>query len=530
MPPPTRNQIFISYSHKDERWRDELETHLKPYLRDGSIISWSDKQITPGSEWFREIQSALTNSKVAVLLVSPDFIASHFIHEHELGPLLEEAEQGGVKILWVPVYDSPYKQTALKRYQAVLDASKPLGGMTKAKRARAWVRICEEIQKGVKESAGATQISTVLPKTLYLKTAEGMKKIAEDGVPLPARRVIRGSKSWDDSTFDVDVYQEDEKISTIEVGDLPSDAGTGSRVIITVEITQKNEMKGTVAIHSRTDTLLAKRNIHFQFPPLRLPSPAELRAQFDELELKRQELEALSSDPDQRLLLAGKGEKLSRKLTKLFSEMDPDKQEILVAIKQLDQLVNPPPDDMNPPKAEFRRLVENCRDLLEGKLSESGTQPLQQMLERIENDGNDAATTKNHKKWAATNESLVKLYARIEKVSGKGDDSTEESLPPTVVLKEQGRRCVDRLRSKARAKGEASEHEPRYIKSIKPRLEKIQKSLDQMVVAIDKIDDNAPPKQGLALVQSALTRAPQLEQEIEKVTSAMEGVTVTEID
>jgi len=137
MPPPTRNQIFISYSHKDERWRDELETHLKPYLRDGSIISWSDKQITPGSEWFREIQSALTNSKVAVLLVSPDFIASHFIHEHELGPLLEEAEQGGVKILWVPVYDSPYKQTALKRYQAVLDASKPLGGMTKAKRARA---------------------------------------------------------------------------------------------------------------------------------------------------------------------------------------------------------------------------------------------------------------------------------------------------------------------------------------------------------------------------------------------------------
>jgi internalin A len=55
-------------------------------------------------------------SKVAVLLVSPDFLASDFIYECELGPFLKEAKQGGVRILWVPVRDSAYKQTAL-RYQ-----------------------------------------------------------------------------------------------------------------------------------------------------------------------------------------------------------------------------------------------------------------------------------------------------------------------------------------------------------------------------------------------------------------------------
>ena len=50
-----RNQVFISYSHKDTRWRNDLEIQLKPYLREGSITSWSDEQIVAGSQicfWF----------------------------------------------------------------------------------------------------------------------------------------------------------------------------------------------------------------------------------------------------------------------------------------------------------------------------------------------------------------------------------------------------------------------------------------------------------------------------------------------
>jgi hypothetical protein len=130
-------QVFISYSRKDKRWRDDLDTHLKSYLRGGSIVSWSDQQIVAGSQWFGEIKAALAQTKVAVLLVTPDFLASDFIHEHELGPLLKEAEQGGVKILWVPVRDSAYRRTPLKNYQAVLDPAQPLANMTQAERDRA---------------------------------------------------------------------------------------------------------------------------------------------------------------------------------------------------------------------------------------------------------------------------------------------------------------------------------------------------------------------------------------------------------
>jgi len=144
------DQVFISYRHEDTKWREELEKHLKPYVRAGSIKGWSDIQIVSGSTWFGEIKSALVQTNVAVLLVTPAFLASDFIHEHELGPLLKEAEEGGVTILWVAIYASAYKQTALEKYHAVLDPKKPLGSFTRAKRDEAWVKICEEIGKALR--------------------------------------------------------------------------------------------------------------------------------------------------------------------------------------------------------------------------------------------------------------------------------------------------------------------------------------------------------------------------------------------
>jgi hypothetical protein len=140
-----RNQVFISYSHKDpERWLADLRTHLQPYTREGSVTAWSDEHIAPGSKWFDEIKSALAKAKVAVLLVTPNFLASEFIHEHELCPLLKRVEEDGMKILWIPVRACSYEKSAIAKYQAVIEPKKPLAEM-RAERDRAWVRICEAI-------------------------------------------------------------------------------------------------------------------------------------------------------------------------------------------------------------------------------------------------------------------------------------------------------------------------------------------------------------------------------------------------
>lgn len=146
---PIRDQVFICYSHKDKHWLDELQIHLKPYVRNGSITAWSDEQIPPGTEWFEQIKRVLASTKVAILLLTKDFLASEFIHEHELRPLLKEAEKGDVRIIWIPVRACSYKETPLKDYQAAIDPEKPLSNMKKANRDKTWVRICKKIKKAV---------------------------------------------------------------------------------------------------------------------------------------------------------------------------------------------------------------------------------------------------------------------------------------------------------------------------------------------------------------------------------------------
>lgn len=44
-------RVFISYAHKDERFRLALEPHLKLTQRQGLIATWHDRLIKPGAEW-----------------------------------------------------------------------------------------------------------------------------------------------------------------------------------------------------------------------------------------------------------------------------------------------------------------------------------------------------------------------------------------------------------------------------------------------------------------------------------------------
>lgn len=145
-----RDQVFISYSHEDDQFFVDLLKGLKPLERAGRITTWSDKKIKPGSMWFDEIKAALAKTSVAVMLVSPAFLASDFIHDHEFWPLLKDAKAGGVTILWVLIRDCLWKETPLEHYQAVVSPpNKPFAEMDRPKRDTAWRQVCEAIKQAV---------------------------------------------------------------------------------------------------------------------------------------------------------------------------------------------------------------------------------------------------------------------------------------------------------------------------------------------------------------------------------------------
>jgi hypothetical protein len=141
-----RDQVFISYSHKDKKSLEKLQTMLKPMMRNNTILVWDDTKIQAGAKWRDEIEKALARANVAVLMVSANFLASDFIAKHELPPLLNAAEQEGLKVIWVPVGYCLYEETEIEQYQAVHNPSQPLESLKGAKLNQVLVQICAEIK------------------------------------------------------------------------------------------------------------------------------------------------------------------------------------------------------------------------------------------------------------------------------------------------------------------------------------------------------------------------------------------------
>ena len=142
--------VFVSYSHQDREWLGLLRKHLAPYVHGGSVSLWDDTKIGAGDNWKEAIVQALRTARVAVLLVSPDFLASDFIRRNELPPLLAAARGKGLKIIWLPVVDSSYEETPIAQLQAALSPATPLDSMPPPQQNQAMVKVCKVIKAALR--------------------------------------------------------------------------------------------------------------------------------------------------------------------------------------------------------------------------------------------------------------------------------------------------------------------------------------------------------------------------------------------
>ncbi len=88
--------VFISYSHKDELWKDRLRPHLGVLEKADRISIWDDRQIDPGGKWYNKIKEVMDRAAVAVCLISADYLNSDFCTKEEIPYLLERNRKDGM--------------------------------------------------------------------------------------------------------------------------------------------------------------------------------------------------------------------------------------------------------------------------------------------------------------------------------------------------------------------------------------------------------------------------------------------------
>lgn len=181
-----RTKVFISYSHRDDDYLERLKVFIKPLERNHSIDFWDDTKIRSGSRWREEIANAIAESKVAVLLISADFVASDFITQDELPPLLKAAENEGAVILPVYIGLADLTGTGLADFQGVNDPRTPLKEIARNKRERVFFDLSQRIRE-IFQSTPTPIPQTTFQEIIPLTQQSSNKRAIE----LPVRNIIR---------------------------------------------------------------------------------------------------------------------------------------------------------------------------------------------------------------------------------------------------------------------------------------------------------------------------------------------------
>lgn len=118
--------LFFSYSHKDEEFRNELETHLSLLKRQGVISSWHDRRITAGHDVDQTINSKLESSQIILLLVSAHFLASDYCYENELKRAIEKHNDESAVVIPVILHPCDWHSAPFGHLRATPTDGKPI--------------------------------------------------------------------------------------------------------------------------------------------------------------------------------------------------------------------------------------------------------------------------------------------------------------------------------------------------------------------------------------------------------------------
>src|SRR3954462_15012841 len=119
-------KAFISYSHADVHFKDELEKHLATLRRNGEIESWTDTMISPSEVWNESISKSLNTADLIICLISADFINSDYCYDIEMKDALTRHNSGKAQIIPIIIRSCDWSDTPFSTIQVLPTLGKPI--------------------------------------------------------------------------------------------------------------------------------------------------------------------------------------------------------------------------------------------------------------------------------------------------------------------------------------------------------------------------------------------------------------------
>lgn len=156
--------VFISYSHRDEKLRETLGLHLASLQRQGVIKSWHDRKISAGTEWKQAIDENLNSAEIILLLISENFIASDYCYDLEMERAIARHDAGEARVIPIILKPVDWSGAPFGKLQALPKNAKPV--TTWSNRGEAFLNIAKGIRHAAMEMATVLtdKQSTVLPE------------------------------------------------------------------------------------------------------------------------------------------------------------------------------------------------------------------------------------------------------------------------------------------------------------------------------------------------------------------------------
>ena len=174
-----RVKVFVSYSHKDEALKLELDDHLSSLKQSDTIAYWHDRNIGAGTEWAKEIDQNLNSADIILLLISASFISSRYCWGIELKRAMERHEAGNACVIPIVIRPAVWKNTPIAKLQAFPKDAKAITSW--ANQDEAFVNVVEGIQAAVDRLSQLPLEASPTPEEVQAETAAIVQEIVESG-------------------------------------------------------------------------------------------------------------------------------------------------------------------------------------------------------------------------------------------------------------------------------------------------------------------------------------------------------------